>query len=200
MYFKDNCPGGNNFSPTSLVSHEGVHRLRVLRAQGETHARTHAHRWLMDTERVLSMPGKFGKKVLCLNVFHFNTLHVTCTLDMFVFFFSETHWFWLWLGANNRRLDSNGLPRGKRFYPSPPSSSHQPWRIAAAVQDLHQCFAQLGGWDTHTHELISWALHINIKYWYTMMSFLIQYSKSDLLASGVVYVGQACLHMLAVLV
>uniref|UniRef100_A0A671WM69 5'-3' exoribonuclease 1 n=1 Tax=Sparus aurata TaxID=8175 RepID=A0A671WM69_SPAAU len=32
---------------------------------------------------------KFGKNVLCLNVFHFNTLHVTCTLNMCVFFFQK---------------------------------------------------------------------------------------------------------------
>ena len=79
LYFKDNCSGGNNFSPTSLVSHEGVHWLRVLWAQGETqtlpHTHTHTHtymhgkpRWLMETKHVLSMPGKFGQKFLCLNL------------------------------------------------------------------------------------------------------------------------------------
>lgn len=67
-----------------------------------------------------------------------------------LFLLSEPHWFWLRLGANNRRLDFNGVPCGKRLHSSPPSSSHQSRCSAAVIQDLHQCSAQSGGWGAHT--------------------------------------------------
>lgn len=80
-----------------------------------------------------------------------SNLHLLCLF--WVFLFSESHWFWLRLGANNRRLDFNGVPCGKRLHSSPSSSSHQSWCSATAVQDLHQCSAQSGGWEALTSTL-----------------------------------------------
>lgn len=105
----------------------------------------------MDTKRVLSMPGKFGKKVLCLNVFHFNTLHVTCTLNMFVFFFFQKH-----IGSDydlERIIDDwilMGFLVGNDFIPHLPHLHISHDALPLLYKTYISVLPSLGG-ETHTH-------------------------------------------------
>lgn len=96
------------------------------------------------------MPGKFGKKVLCLNVFHFNTLHVTCTLNMCVFFFQKH------IGSDydlERIIDDwilMGFLVGNDFIPHLPHLHISHDALPLLYKTYISVLPSLGG-ETHTH-------------------------------------------------
>ena len=205
LYFKDNCSGGNNFSPTSLVSHEGVHWLRVLWAQGETqtlpHTHTHTHtymhgkpRWLMETKHVLSMPGKFGQKMLCLNV----TWICLCVFFFcFLFFFSQKH-----IGSDydlERIIDDwilMGFLVGNDFIPHLPHLHISHDALPLLYKTYISVLPSLGG-ETRTQMN---QLRVAHKISSICKKFLDAIFQVTCFLLSVVCVGRACLYMSAILV